>query len=129
MLERVPAAEVRRHFVPGDSVEIYRGSVKGWVPATVQERRGKEEYPEPLSHNSPGASTAASVPQQTGASEKSGQFPVLVALHPWVHVRVTEKTEIGNLASEDVPLYLLRQPVADPAQKKEDHVLLHVSGV
>jgi len=86
-LARVPAVQVRRHFSPGDSVEIYRGSVQGWVPATVQESLGKAQCPTPLSQNSP---------QPT-------------EIHPWVMVPVVETMQCDNPVPEDVPLYLLRQ--------------------
>jgi len=87
MLDRVPAVQVRRHFLPGDSVEIYCGSVQGWVPGTVQERLGKARCPEPVSQNSPQPN----------------------AMHPWVMVPIVEEMQCHNQVPEDVPLYLIRK--------------------
>jgi len=52
-LDRFPAIQVRRYFAPGDAVEVYRGSDRGWVLAKVQQRQDDAEYPEALSKNSP----------------------------------------------------------------------------
>jgi len=102
-LNRVSADRVRRHFAPGGAVEVYRGSAKGWVPAMVKEQLGKVEYPAPLSQNSPD-------PQEREESS------VMHAPHPWVNVFIVEN--MGNVGSVDhaVPLWLLRQPMAEPSE-------------
>jgi len=64
-LERAPAVRIRRYFAPGDAVEVYRGSSRGWVPATVQERldkAGKAEYPASMSNSSPQPGTSVNPP-------------------------------------------------------------------
>jgi len=98
MLVRVPAVQVRRHFSPGDSVEIYSGSFQGWVPGTAQEKSGKARCPEPVSKNSP---------QPDG-------------MHPWVMVPVVEEMQCHNPVREDVPLYLLRKSCVVPEEQGKE---------
>jgi hypothetical protein len=113
-LDRVSASRVRRHFAAGVTVEVYRGSAEGWVPALVQERLGTLEYPAPLSQNSP---------HPQGGEES----PVLDAPHPWVNVPIVEKMQCGSPMPEDVPLWLLRQPIAEP-DKEENNGVASLNG-
>jgi hypothetical protein len=140
-LDRVPAIRIRRYFAPGDAVEVYRGSSRGWVPATVQERRDTAGYPAPISKSSPqppshpptnatnavlssrdlarqksGATRSRSTPLSRARSradpppEEEGH--VSEVSHPWVNVLIAEESEFDSPEMEEVPLWLLRQPVA-----------------
>jgi len=102
-LDGVSASRIRRHFGPGGTVEMYRGSAEGWVPAMIKEQVGKVEYPAPLSQNSP-------------HPPEREESPVLDAPHAWVNVLIVEQMQHGSPAPEYVPLWLLRQPTAKPDQ-------------
>lgn len=122
-VENVPALMVRRRFVEGEEVEVFRDTMTGWETAQVGEDDQADQWPLHLSDRSPGApgsveatsrdrlslnAEVADAEAEEGDEEAPPPPPIHIP-HPWKMVPIRMPAARGLRGDEPMPSYQIRR--------------------
>jgi len=107
-LENIPSVRLRRRFLAGWAVEVYRGPVQGWVSATVRASPpAGGEQAELMSVSLPSLRSGSSGASGKGAADPQEMWKTIPVSLP-----TPENVASGESDIDWVPTYLLRCPVS-----------------
>jgi hypothetical protein len=128
VLDRVPANKLKRRFVQGQSVEVYRGPELGWQKAVVHQAASmdgcnaellpvpappsyarEEEIHKLVAASRPKDTLTCPTPPQTSCTPRSAGCAATQDNGPWTMVPVCEDFDCGTLAPEMIPSCLVRR--------------------